>query len=36
VYGARVEDRLLKGRFGKEWEEYARKVGFILPKLRRQ
>lgn len=36
VYRARVEDRLLRERFGKEWEEYAKKVGFLLPKLRRQ
>ncbi len=36
VYRARVEDKLLKDKFGKEWEEYAKKVGFLLPKPRRQ
>ena len=36
VYRARVEDRLLRKRFGEEWEEYAQKVGFLLPRLRRR
>jgi len=35
VYRASVEDRLLKRKFGKEWEEYADRVGFLLPKLRK-
>jgi len=34
IYRARVEDRLLKKKFGKEWENYADKVGFLFPKLR--
>jgi len=33
VYRARVEDRLLRKKFGKEWENYADKVGFLFPKL---
>jgi len=36
VYRARVEDRLLRKKFGKEWEEYAEKVGFLLPRPRRR
>ena len=36
VYRARVEDRLLRNKFGEEWEDYAGKVGFLLPKFRRQ
>jgi len=36
VYRARVEDRLLRKRFGEEWEDYAKRVGFLFPKLRRQ
>lgn len=35
VYRARIEDRLLRKKFGREWEEYAKKVGFLFPKLRR-
>jgi protein-S-isoprenylcysteine O-methyltransferase Ste14 len=34
VYRGKVEDRLLRKRFGEEWERYAEKVGFLLPKLR--
>jgi len=34
VYRARVEDRLLRQKFGKEWENYADKVGFLFPKLK--
>jgi len=33
VYRARVEDDLLKERFGKEWEEYADRVGFMIPRF---
>jgi len=33
VYRGKVEDRFLSERFGKEWSDYAKKVGFILPKL---
>lgn len=36
VYRARVEDRLLKDKFGKEWENYADRVGFLLPKLKQR
>ncbi len=32
VYRARVEDRLLKEKFGEQWERYAERVGFILPR----
>ena len=32
-YRARVEDRLLRERFGEEWEDYSERVGFLLPKL---
>lgn len=32
VYRGRVEDRLLREKFGEEWERYAREVGFLLPK----
>jgi len=34
VYRAKVEDRLLRKKFGKEWENYADKVGFLFPKLK--
>jgi len=33
VYRARTEDRLLRKRFGKEWEDYANKVGLLFPKF---
>ena len=32
IHRARVEDRLLRKKFGKEWENYADKVGFLFPK----
>lgn len=32
VFRARVEDRLLREKFGEEWEDYAERVGFILPR----
>jgi protein-S-isoprenylcysteine O-methyltransferase Ste14 len=35
-YRARVEDRLLKERFGEEGENYSERVGFLLPKLGRR
>ncbi len=35
VYRARVEDRLLREKFGAEWAAYAERVGFFLPKLTR-
>jgi len=34
VYRGKVEDRLLRKRFGEEWESYAEKVGFLFPKFR--
>ncbi|MCP8307253.1 MAG: isoprenylcysteine carboxylmethyltransferase family protein [archaeon] len=36
VYRAKIEDRLLKKKFGTEWEEYAKKVGFLFPKWKRR
>lgn len=33
IYRARVEDELLKRKFGKQWENYAEEVGFLLPKI---
>ena len=36
VYRARIEDELLRKKFGEEWENYADKVGFLFPKLRKQ
>ncbi len=36
VYRARIEDKLLRAKFGEEWDRYARKVGFMLPKLSRE
>jgi len=36
VYRGKVEDKLLRKKFGEEWENYAGKVGFLFPKLRKQ
>ena len=36
VYRARIEDELLRNKFGEEWENYADKVGFLLPRLRKR
>ena len=36
VYRAKIEDELLRNNFGEEWENYADKVGFLLPKLRKR
>jgi protein-S-isoprenylcysteine O-methyltransferase Ste14 len=33
VYRARVEDGLLREKFGTEWVAYAERVGFLIPKL---
>ena len=33
VCRAKVEDDLLKERFGREWEEYADRVGFMIPRF---
>jgi len=35
VYRAKVEDKLMRRRFGKEWEDYADRVGFLLPNFRK-
>ena len=35
IYRAKIEDKLLRDKFGEEWENYADKVGFLLPKLKR-
>jgi len=32
VYRARVEDKLLKEKFGERWERYAERVGLLLPR----
>jgi len=34
VYRARVEDKLLEDKFGKEWENYAKDTGFLFPKIK--
>ena len=36
VYRAKVEDKLLRDKFGQEWQNYADEVGFLLPKFRRR
>ena len=36
VYRGKVEDRLLKKKFGKEWEKYAHRVGFLFPRSKRR
>lgn len=36
VYRARIEDNLLKDKFGEEWENYADRVGFLFPRLKRR
>ena len=33
IYRGRAEEKLLKTRFGKEWDDYAEKVGFQFPKI---
>ncbi|MFQ6125068.1 MAG: methyltransferase family protein [Candidatus Heimdallarchaeota archaeon] len=35
VYRANIEDKLLKDKFGEEWENYAKNIGILGPKLRR-
>ena len=35
VYRAKVEDKLLENKFGKEWENYAKYTGFLFPKIKR-
>ena len=34
IYRAKIEDKLLREKFSEEWESYADKVGFLLPKFR--
>ncbi|MFB0567810.1 MAG: isoprenylcysteine carboxylmethyltransferase family protein [Candidatus Bathyarchaeia archaeon] len=34
-YRAKIEDKLLRDKFGKEWENYAHKVGFLFPRVKR-
>jgi len=36
VYRGKIEDELLRKKFGEEWENYADKVWFLFPKLRKQ
>ena len=36
VYRARIEDELLRKKFGKEWEDYASNVGFLFPMFKKQ
>ena len=36
IYRAKIEDELLKNKFGEEWENYADRVGFLFPRFRRQ
>jgi len=31
IYRARLEEKALQSKFGKEWEEYALRTGFLLP-----
>ena len=33
VYRGRIEDKLLREKFGHEWEVYSRDVGFFFPRL---
>jgi len=33
VYRARKDDQLLRKKFGRQWDEYASRVGFMLPKV---
>ena len=35
VYRARIEDELLRSKFGEEWGNYADKVGFLFLKFRK-
>jgi len=36
IYRARVEEKLLRKKFGKEWERYSKKVGFLFPRISRE
>ncbi len=35
IYRAKIEDELLRNKFGEEWENYADRVGFLFPRFRR-
>jgi len=34
IYRAKIEDKLLREKFGDKWGNYAEQVGFLLPKIR--
>jgi len=34
IYRAKIEDMLLREKFGEKWDNYAEQVGFLLPKIR--
>ncbi len=34
IYRAKIEDKLLREKFGEKWDNYAAQVGFLLPKIR--
>jgi len=36
IYRAKIEDKLLRDKFGEEWENYVDRVGFLFPKLRKR
>jgi len=36
VYRAKIEDELLRKKFGEEWEKYSEGVGFLFPKIKRR
>ncbi len=36
VYRAKIEDESLRNEFGQEWENYAHRVGFLFPRVRRK
>jgi len=36
IYRAKVEDEMLMNKFGEEWENYADRVGFLFPRLRKR
>ena len=36
VYRAKIEDELLRNKFGDEWENYADKVGFLFPRVHKK
>ncbi len=36
VYRARIEDNLLRNKFGEEWENYVGEVGFLFPRVHKR